>query len=201
MKKTFYIIRHGEKVKTPGDSPLSKLGHKQTKRAGKCLKGSFPISKIVASPILRAQQTARHIADHFDIEVDTNDLLRERVNWGDDPDQTIEEFIDMWVKSNKEREWKPPVGDSSYDAGKRMEQLIEELLEDEHDHIALITHGGIITDFLRNAFATEDLEKFIPDFESTLDDNIGACSITIVEKYSDKPNLKLVDLAHTDHLK
>lgn len=197
--KRFYIIRHGEKVRTPGDPPLSELGNIQAQRAAKYLQ-DFPITRIVASPILRTQQTAKHIADLLGLPYETNNLLKERVNWGDDPNQSFEEFLSMWVKSSQDRAWQPPVGDSSVSAGKRLEQVISDIHSIEDEHIVLVTHGGITTDFLRNAFRSEELNRFISDFESTLDENIKECSITIVEAGLNNPKLKLVELAYIDHL-
>lgn len=199
MSKKFYIIRHGDKVRNPGDPPLSELGNLQAQKAAKHLQG-LPISRIVASPILRTQQTAKHIADMLGLAYGTNDLLKERVNWGDDPNQTFEDFLSMWTKASQDRHWQPPVGDSSVSAGKRLEKVISDMLSNEDEHVVLVTHGGIITDFLRNAFVNEELNQFISDFESTLDENIKECSITIVEADPNNPKLKLVELACIDHL-
>jgi len=39
----------------------------------------------------------------------------------------------------------------------------------------------------------EELNQFISNFESTLDENIKECSITIVEANPNNPKLKLVE--------
>jgi broad specificity phosphatase PhoE len=197
--KRFYIIRHGEKVRTPGNPPLSELGNLQAQKVAKHLQG-FPISRIVASPILRTQQTAKHIADMLGLTYETNDLLKERVNWGDDTNQSFEDFLSMWTKASQERDWQPPVGDSSVSTGKRLEKVISDMLSNKDEHVVLVTHGGITTDFLRNAFKSKDLNQFISDFESTLDENIKECSITIVEADPNNLKLKLIELANIDHL-
>ncbi len=199
MTKTFYLVRHGDKIKTPGDPPLSELGNLQSQKVAKYLQG-LPISRIVASPVLRTQQTAKHIADVLGLTYEINDLLKERVNWGDDPNQSFENFLSMWVKASQNRIWQPPVGDSSLNAGKRLEKVISDMLSNEDKHVVLVTHGGITTDFLRSAFRIEKLNQFISDFESTLDENIKECSITIVEGDPNNPKLKLVELACIDHL-
>lgn len=196
----FYIIRHGEKLRTPGDPPLSNIGNIQAQKTAKHLQ-QFPINNILASPILRTQQTAKHIADLLGLEVETNHLLRERVNWGDEPNQSFEDFIQMWIRSNKDRHWQPPVGDSSLNSGRRLEKAIQDFSEkNDNSHTVLVTHGGIITDFLRNAFDNNVLGNFITDFQSTLDNNIKECSITIVEADINNSNLKLIQLANRQHL-
>lgn len=197
--KTFYLIRHGDKLKIPGDPPLSDLGNKQAILTAKYLK-SLSISKVISSPILRTFQTAEHITKAIGIKVETNDLLKERVNWGDDPSQSFDDFLKMWVRSSEERKWQPPVGDSSYNCGKRLQKLIENLMMSFDYHIVFVTHGGIISDFLRNIFPSEELNRFIPNFVTPLDDNVKECSITVIKKGQNESEFKLIGLANTDHL-
>jgi len=199
MTKTFYIVRHGDKVKVAGDPPLSDLGNHQAKQTAQYLK-SFPVSRIISSPLLRTQQTAQHIADSLGLHFETNALLKERVNWGDDPKQTFPDFLSMWNTSSLERNWQPPVGDSSIHSGQRLEKIIHDLMNEKDEHIVLVTHGGITTDFLRNVFTDDQLNHFIKEFDLTLDENIQECSVTIVEADGEKQTLTLKKLASTDHL-
>lgn len=57
-------------------------------------------------------------ASQIPILVDTR--LRERANWGDMPDQTFEQFVEIWDRCTKERDFSPPFGDSASQAGKRL---------------------------------------------------------------------------------
>ena len=193
---TFYLVRHAEKLKIIGDPPLSDLGNKQAVLTANYFR-SLPISKIVSSPILRTFQTAEQIGKALGIKVETSDLLKERVNWGDDPSQSFDEFTKMWIRSSQNRNWQPPVGDSSYNCGKRLQKLIENLMSEFDTHIVLVTHGGIISDFLRNTFQPEELNQFIPNFVTPLDDNIKETSITTLVRKDDKYILrKLGDVTH-----
>lgn len=149
----------------------------------------------------RTAQTAAEIGKVFGVPVLPAPLLKERVNWGDDPRQSFEEFLAMWKKSSIDRDWQPPVGDSSLQAGKRLMSLMDSLLPHTAEHIVLVTHGGIITDFLRNLFDESYLNNHIPNFSSTLDENIKECSITILKKDKLNNNLKLIKLASLEHLK
>ncbi|MBI5151837.1 MAG: histidine phosphatase family protein [Candidatus Pacebacteria bacterium] len=106
----------------------------------------------------------------------------------------------MWTKALHEREWQPPVGDSSVVAGRRLEKIIEKLCQEKNDSVVLVTHGGIITDFLRNVFPLNTLCQFISDFETTLDKNIKECSITVVEAEPTLSTLRLKQLAYVGHL-
>ena len=196
--KYFYLVRHGEKQAKSGDTPLSPAGKRQAKLTAKYL-SQFPVKAIFSSPLERTKQTAAEIGKYFKIPVSPTPLLRERVNWGDDPGQSFENFLSMWRQASANRNWQPPVGDSSFQAGKRLMFLMDSLLPHPAEHIVLVTHGGIITDFLRNLFDESYLNNHIPNFSSTLDENIKDCSITILEK-DETEKLKLAALAFTGHL-
>ncbi len=199
MKKTIYIIRHGDKVRTSGDPPLSDLGNTQAQLSAKYLQ-SFPITKVITSPILRARQTAKYITNALGFNYEIDEKLKERINWGDNSEQSFEDFLNMWNRTTKDRDWEPPIGDSSRKAGKRLESIVENSLKFNDEHIVLVTHGGIITDFLRNVFSAEELNRHINDFESKLEDNIKECSITTLEIDLNNSTLKLNSLAKIDHL-
>lgn len=193
-------MRHGEKIRVPGDPPLSAIGKKQALVTARYL-NNFQISKVYSSPILRTLQTATYIAEILQVPLEIDDLLRERVNWGDDPSQSFDDFLAMWIKALHEREWQPPVGDSSVTTGRRLENMIKKLRQEKDDNVVLAAHGGIITDFLRNVFPLETLCRFVSDFETTLDKNIKECSITLVEAGPNHPILQIKQLGYTGHLR
>lgn len=195
--KYFYLVRHGEKQKIQGDPPLSLKGRKQAKLTAKYL-SQFPVRAIFTSPLRRSQQTAEEIGKFLGVPISTTPVLRERVNWGDDPVQSIEDFLLMWERGSKERVWQPPVGDSSIQAGKRLETLIDSLLEQPPEHIVLVTHGGIITDFLRNIFPDHVLDSNISGFTLEREVHIGECSITTVSHQDGEH--RLLGLGFTEHL-
>ncbi len=82
-----HVLRHGE-VHNPkgvlyGRLPgyhLSELGAQMAKAAADAVKDR-PIVHLVASPLDRAQQTARPVAEQFGITIHTDDNLIESANW------------------------------------------------------------------------------------------------------------------------
>lgn len=87
--KTLYFIRHGEsefnkakKWSGSSDAPLTELGKSQAKQAGRKLKKQgLSIDMIVASPLTRAHDTAKHIANELDYDISSillHDKLIER---------------------------------------------------------------------------------------------------------------------------
>lgn len=198
MKKRFYLVRHGEKVKHISDPPISKNGVLQAKITGEYFK-NVPVKKILSSPILRTKQTAQYISDKLNINFVTEELLRERVNWGDGEPSDFEDFLVWWDHASIERDWIPPIGDSSRAAGNRIQKLISSD-SGEADEVLLVTHGGIISDFLRNVFSSEILDEKSPGFSEKMDRNIYECSITIVDYDSTTSSYELLELASTTHL-
>lgn len=197
--KTIYLVRHGEQQKTPGEPSLSELGVQQAQKAGEYLK-NFPITKIYSSPIVRTQETATHISQILNLPFELDVLLKERVNWGDDPEQSFEDFDSMWKKASVDREWQPQVGDSSINSGKRLEKFISKILSDPEEHVVIVTHGGLTADFLKNVFSTEDLNEHIEEFAQLSDGKVKHCSITTIEVDPETGAYTLVSLADVDHL-
>lgn len=194
---TLYLIRHGQKQKTLPDPELTDRGHEQAKKTGKFLV-TKNISKVVASPMVRTQQTAGHIARALGLNINTDARLKERMDYQDYKESTMDAFIQEWIKASSDRQYIPRWGDSSFKTGKRVQQVIEELDHSEDQHIALVTHGGAIADFLRNNFDITELKKQMSDIVLDDDFDIKECSITTVVKNGDK--YSLVECHYITHL-
>jgi broad specificity phosphatase PhoE len=67
-------------------------------------------------------------------------------------------------------------------------------------HVVLVTHGGVIGDFLRNLFGDEKLQDILKEFAYLHpgDYRVRECSLTVIEFEDRTPTLKL--LASTAHL-
>lgn len=174
---TFFLIRHGDKFPIPPDPGLNELGHTQAQKTAEFLK-KFPIQTILTSPLKRAQETAKYTAKALNVPVQTEAKLRERINWGDDPNLTRDEFVELWKKGTKDRSFMAPLGVSSLQAGKNLAQLIQQYASDEDRHIAFFTHGGIIADFLRNIMPDSELTSIAVNFGDHIDYEVHECSIT-----------------------
>lgn len=194
----FYLIRHGQKQNLKGDPSLSELGVKQAQFTADHLK-QFPIKTLYSSPFLRAKQTAEYISKVFSLEINIDEDLKERINWGDDLNLGFEEFIKLWNHTSSDRLFKPKIGDSSRDAGERLRSVIENISKkNDNLHVVLVTHGGIIVDFLRNIFPEDLLRKFKSDFLEEKEKHIKECSITVIKKSGS--NFFLEKLASVNHL-
>jgi 2,3-bisphosphoglycerate-dependent phosphoglycerate mutase/probable phosphoglycerate mutase len=198
MNKSFYLIRHGDKIKTIGDPGLTELGISQAQATAHYLK-KFPVSGIFASPFLRTRQTAEIISQELSLTVIIEPLLRERANWGDDPDQSFLEFIEMWRQASIDRDWQPSVGDTSRSAGQRLQAVIEALAPTS-DNVVIVTHGGIISDFVRNVFPAHIADEAITNFSQLGDQAVKECSITTIGFDPENQQFSLQSLASCAHL-
>jgi broad specificity phosphatase PhoE len=193
-----FLIRHGVKEKTPGDPALSSLGRLQAQNTAEHLR-QFQVDEIYASPLKRTQETAKYISDAQGKKFTIKEDLRERMNWGDAPGQSFEDFISEWKQADEDREFQPKSGDSSRNAGKRLESVIESIYKKKPvSTVVLVCHGGIITDFLRNTFTNVELDNAYDNFTMVKDGAIKECSITLVHYENEKYTLE--SLALIDHI-
>ncbi len=159
----FFLIRHGQRLgRQAGDAGLSVHGHAQAQVTAQALKRQR-LHAVFSSPLRRAQETAEHIAALHNLAFAVDERLRERANWGDLPRQSWQEFIEMWQRCNRERNYAPPVGDSSAQAGARLQDFIVTcygLVPDES--VAAVGHGGLFMDFLLNLFPMDRLASIQP---------------------------------------
>ena len=176
----FYLVRHGKKETVSGDAPLSRHGLIEVHATAHALRVA-PIRHVYTSPLRRAKETAAPIAAYHGLVMIEEKRLRERANWGDLPGQSLAEFVEMWERSTLDPAYDPPIGDSARQAGMRMDQMLRELAEHAPDaQMVLVTHGGLITDFLVAALPLEELERWHPNFLIDQTRLIPECSITVM---------------------
>ncbi len=193
-----YLVRHGEKEATKNNPGLTTNGVTQAKKTAQYL-AQFPITKIIASPYLRTQQTAEHIAQHLNLPIATDDRLRERMDFQEFLGDRAEFFVE-WSKATHERLYEPVSGRSSEETARQVIALLDELESesDQHSHIALVTHGGTIADFLRSIFDEQIVFPLRYTFAEGEDYRIDECSVTRVTKIG--PGFASHDLHYTAHL-
>lgn len=199
MRTTFYLVRHALKEKSIGDVPITAQGILQAQMTARYF-SNLQISTIYTSPLRRAIETAEYIASATQTNMILESRLRERANWGDLPGQSFEEFVEMWEKSTRDPDYLPPIGDSAKQAGDRLSSLLSELIE-KHTPISafvLITHGGLITDFLVSKFTENQLNVWHPNFKEEQSNLIPECSITKI--IYDDGTYKIDEFASIDHL-
>lgn len=149
--KTVYFVRHGESVNNATaryndiDTPLSENGKAQAVEvAGRC--ATLPIQVIVASDMLRAQQTAGSIAERTGLQIETSDLFRERITSArvlgkkrDDP-ETVK-IITEAEQHFHVAGWRNGDGENFEDLKQRALSCFEYLAKRPEDSILVVSHG------------------------------------------------------------
>ena len=150
---SFYLVRHGANDWIPrglagraAGTHLNAKGHAQSKALAAHLV-SAGINLIISSPLERALQTAKPLADKLSTSISTDDSLLE-INFGDWTGKTWEELRELegWKTFNRFRTGtRIPNGELMIEAQHRVICLIEKLNRKHSGKtIALFTHGDVI---------------------------------------------------------
>ncbi|WP_282942699.1 histidine phosphatase family protein [Paenibacillus sp. RC67] len=200
MSTTFFLVRHAIKERTIGDVSITQKGILQAQSTAQSF-CELPITTIVTSPLRRAKETAKLIAFQTKSKISEDIRLRERANWGDLPEQTFDEFVAMWERSTYDPDYIPAVGDSAKQAGARLSSVLLDLAKKHppESNIVIVTHGGLITDFLVNTFSENQLNVWHPDFVAVQSTLVPECSIT--KLIYESGNYILDVFASVEHLK
>lgn len=180
-----YLVQHGEKEPSPGDPGLTETGLQQAKRTGQWLR-SRGVRAVYASPMRRARETAGCIASFTGLAVQPDARLTERLNW--DGSQALDAFLASWVRTSQDRDFVPAHGESSRQAGARLQAFLADLPANPTP-VAAVTHGGVTTDLLRTLLGDDALPAHI------LDAGIPPCAVTAVD------DLNIKAIALTSHLR
>lgn len=204
-----FLVRHGHRHYTPADPELTEIGNKQAEKTGEHLQGQ-KITKALSSPMRRALQTAEGIMKKLNLPITVSEKLKERMEFDPSIHASFEDFLKEWLKASNQRDFQPSTGLSSKQAGKQIQDLLEEFLEPQADHgVLLVTHGETITDFLRNIAQDSTLEQIAVEIQdhSLLEDLhakdylVNHCSITHVEFNNGKWTIhQLNDTSHLGEL-
>lgn len=140
-----YFTRHGQtiwnvenKVCGATDIALTDLGHEQAIALGEKIKG-MPIDEILASPLMRARDTAQHISEISGIPMRVEELLREQ-NFGkyEAGPRNSEEFLAAKQQFVNRFE----TGESMLMVAKRIYTLLDQLRKEDKTYL-LVAHNGI----------------------------------------------------------
>ncbi|GAA4217193.1 histidine phosphatase family protein [Actinocatenispora rupis] len=187
---TFYLVQHAEKQRRGGDPGLTVTGRAQALWTGSCLRGRG-VTEVWSSPQRRARETAEIIAAVLGLPVQTDPRLRERIIW--DGAQPLDEFRADWNRSTADRDFRPPLGDSSRDAGERFAAFLDEHADGRGTTI-VVSHGGVTVDALRTLFGDGSLAER-PEL---LNRGVPPCALTTLSRTDS--GLALGQLADDGHL-
>ena len=201
------FIRHGQSTANASgvwqgqlDYPLSEEGRLQARHAGLALSGE-PLEALYSSPLSRAFETARIIARaaNFPGEITPIKGLTERHGgvlqghtWAEQEARNPE-FARKFLGLPEEERWAMAGAETDEEILDRFERAISDIT-DRHPagaRIVAVSHGGVMRAFLRDRFGPEILPGTT---------RAANASITRIEWDANGSDLRLLELATTDHL-
>lgn len=174
MKK-LYVTRHGlteynanELVCGASDIALTSEGLQQAEEMAKKAYAFGDIERIIASPMLRAKQTAQAVANLLNLPIETDERLRE---WNYGSFEGKSRLTDGFYQAKQEFGCKmPDGGESVFQLVYRTYSLLEEL-KSCPDNTILVCHGGVAR-VIDSYFHDMTTERFMNFF-------LGNCEIKI----------------------
>ena len=162
------------------DPPLSARGARQAEAVGVGLEAE-PIDVVYASPLKRAADTARAIAERHGLEVHTLAELREIELFRDLPDgKSVTDLLDALLLSGvrerfaRERRWDVyPYGETGDELRHRVAMAVEGIIATHAGStIVVACHGGVINSYLGVVFGDHCRGHVVPA-ESRFGPSVG----------------------------
>jgi len=155
-----YLIRHGEsahnaagRIQGQADPPLSALGERQAAALAGALKDR-PIEAVYASPLRRAWDTARPLAEKLNLDVRPLDGLMELhagvfqgLTW-EEVRRDHAEAAERWA--GPDADYRIPGGETRRELMTRGRAALEAIRSGGHGEAAVVAHGGILAAALKS---------------------------------------------------
>lgn len=155
MKK-IYFVRHGEsegnatKVHQSKETPLSEIGQGQAQIVALRFK-KIQTDLIIASPYLRAQQTAHAIATKNNLQIETNELFSERrgpskligISQQSTTSKEIRKELSEHLLDNNGN-WQYSDEETAAEFANRAEEALKFLKNRPEDNITVVCHALIL---------------------------------------------------------
>lgn len=155
MKK-IYFVRHGEsegnllKIHQSSQTPLTDLGRTQAEIVALRF-SKIKTSKIIASPCLRAQQTAQAIALKNKLKIETNDLFTEKRGpselLGLSHQSELSKSIRKKIKSHYLKQngnWQNSDEETAFQFAERVNQALQFLSQETEENLIVVTHSLVL---------------------------------------------------------
>jgi len=193
------IVQHGEKERQPGDPGLTASGRRQAETTADWLLRNYSVSRIVSSPMRRAVETAAPLGAGSGVKPTTDDRLRERMNWNDSAEVSLDDFLAEWHQASSDRSFVPRSGDSSQGAAERFLRTLRELADeaDDGDVVAVVAHGGVTVDSLRTLLGDDAVQREHPDL---IPNGVPCCAVTELLQNGDDWDVRWPTTVHLTQL-
>ena len=137
---TLTLLRHGRTTANAGgllqgrvDNPLDDVGERQAVAAAAAI---GPVDRVIASPLLRAQQTAAA----FGVEIETDERWIE-LDYGEWDGRPVRDVPpETWAQWRTDLSLRPPGGETLEELGERVRTALTDLAKDPNGHVVVVSH-------------------------------------------------------------
>ncbi|HWW20417.1 MAG TPA: histidine phosphatase family protein [Steroidobacteraceae bacterium] len=157
------LVRHGEShgnrdrifAINPAELPLTELGYRQASEVADQIELMFKAEVVVASPFLRARETARVIAGRLRLPLEIETDLYER-DVGALKGQSYDELErSPGYSTSTPWAWRPEAGESYEDVRARVGPILDRLARAHPTRdVVIVSHGGVMQ--VLQAYVTGD---------------------------------------------
>jgi len=165
--KTVYLVRHGQSVDNVSpvfqsvNAPLSQKGEKQARLIAERI-ATVHVDALIASPVLRAKQTAEAIAGKTGKEIEFSDTFVERIKptfidgkaWDDTEALAV---YRAWDDSLYVPDVRVQDGENYADIVSRADRALDFLRHRPENDIVVVTHGHFLRTMLARVLVAEEL--------------------------------------------
>lgn len=147
------LVRHGESVgnvervftTTPFELALTQRGIEQAHDAASRIAALFKAEVVVASPYVRARETARIIAHHLGLPLEIEHDIHER-SMGHFQGKSYESILTAPdYEPSRPWLWRPPGGESFEEVMQRVAPVLDRLAGAHRERdVVVVSHGGVM---------------------------------------------------------
>lgn len=197
IQKIVYFVRHGQSegnrapVFQPSSSPLTEEGRKQAQLIAQRV-AKLDFETLVASPMLRAQQTAELITEATGKAPEYSDLFVERirpkeVEGKSYDDEAADKLWQAWVHSLFTPGLRLKEGENFDDILLRVDQALDFLKNRPEKALVVVTHGFFLRSLVARVVLREALtpEAFKNFHKAVLMENTGLSVLHYGTGYKD----------------
>lgn len=209
-----YFVRHGESTSNAGrihqgpEAPLSEEGRKQAVFIAERV-SKLSIDAIIASPYVRAKETAEIIAQKINKPIEWSELFVERKQpselVGKSFDDPLKRTIfDLTRAHADDPGWKYSDEESFLDLKARAEAALALLTARKEEHVLVVTHGIFKRLLIGSMIFGEDFNslqyKMFRSFFYTSNTGITVCDYLVPDEEHPEPRWKLITWNDHAHL-
>ncbi|WP_099158296.1 histidine phosphatase family protein [Virgibacillus ndiopensis] len=156
--KNIYVVRHCSAEGQHRDSPLTNEGIRQARLLSNFFtEQNVRFDKIVSSPYLRAIESIKPFAENNNLQIEVNELLKERIL----SEEPIDDWIEVLEQSFIDLDFTLPGGESANDAIKRVSNVLDDIFNnDSLTNVILVSHGNLIALLLKQYDDTFGFNKW-----------------------------------------